>query len=143
MKKIIDGSLYDTDKAKLLGTWSNGLGVTDFGHVVEKLFRTRSRKYFVYGVGGPMSKYAKPTGINSWSGGDYFQPMTPGEARKWAEKHLSADEYSAIFGEPDEASDDKDNLKIYITVSLKDKLAKLSEETGKSISQIVEEKFTE
>ena len=30
MKKIINGRLYDTETAKLIGSWSNGFSSSDF-----------------------------------------------------------------------------------------------------------------
>ena len=48
-----------------------------------------------------MSKYAQPDG-NGWCGGSEIEPLTEAEARKWAEKKATADEYIAIFGEVEE-----------------------------------------
>ena len=143
MKKVIDGALYNTDTAQFLGEWNNELGRRDLNHVYEELYRTKSGKYFLYGEGGPMSKYSVSTGNNSWSGGEHIEPMSPDAAREWAEKHLTGDEYEAIFGEVTEASDTKDILKVSIDRNIKQKLIKLREETGKSISQLIEEKFAE
>ena len=56
----------------------------------------------MYGEGGPLSKYCKQVGLNSWSDGWNIIPMTENEARSWAEKHLDADDYIEIFGEPEE-----------------------------------------
>ena len=56
MKKVINGALYDTSTAKLLGedSYSNP---GDFQHWVETLYRTKSGKYFLHGKGGAMTKY--------------------------------------------------------------------------------------
>lgn len=143
MKKVIDGRLYNTETAKLLGTWDNGHNPSDFMYEREKLYRTKSGAYFLYGYGGPMSRYAEACGNNNWSGGSEIQPMSPDAAREWAEKHLTGDEYIEAFGEPEEASDTKTILNISISVELKARLIKMREETGKSISQIIEEKFSE
>ena len=56
MKKRINGKLCDTEGAKLLGTKCVG----EFGDAngyEEKLYITRSKQYFMYGVGGSDSKY--------------------------------------------------------------------------------------
>ena len=37
--------------------------------------------------------------MNKWSGGSKIIPLSVEAAQKWAEEHLSADEYEKIFGE--------------------------------------------
>ena len=101
MKKIIDGRKYDTDTAKEIGydSYSNSM---DFHWWEETLYRKANGEYFLHGRGGPMSHYARQVEQNSWSGGQRIEPMTWAEARKWAEDHMSADEYEAEFGEVEE-----------------------------------------
>jgi hypothetical protein len=137
MKKIINGAKYDTTTARELGvdSYSNA---GDFNHWVERLYRTKSGKYFLYGVGGPMSRYAESTGQNQWSGSSKIIPMDRDSAMEWAEKHLSADEYEAAFGEVDEG-EEKESLNIMISPALKSKLWALAEEQKKTISFLVEE----
>jgi hypothetical protein len=54
MRKIIDGKLYDTDKAKRVGgPWSPaGFGPGDFDWCEEALYRKRTGEYFLHGEGG-------------------------------------------------------------------------------------------
>ena len=59
MKKRTYGKLCDTESATLVGAKSFG----EFGDPAgyeEQLFITRTKHYFIYGVGGAESKYAKP-----------------------------------------------------------------------------------
>lgn len=100
MKKVINGKLYDTDTAQELGF--DGGNYNSFSEWHEELYRKRTGEFFLYGNGGPMSKYAESVGDNSWSGGSKIIPLSVDSAREWAEKHLSADEYGEIFGMPDE-----------------------------------------
>lgn len=143
MKKVIGGALYNTDTARNIGEWWNGLSRSDFSHCSEELFQTKSGKYFLYGEGGPMSKYARSDGDNSWSGGEHIEPLTPQAAREWAEKHLEVGKYSAEFGEPEEAADGRVTLNLTVPAEVKARLEKLRSEMGKSISQIIVEKFGE
>jgi len=112
MKKIINGRLYDTEKAKELGSdsYSNR---RDFHYWVETLYKKRTGEFFIYGEGGPLSKYAEAVGLNEWSGGERIMPLSYEEAQKWAEEHLDGDVYIDIFGEPEE-----DDVKQKITLSL-------------------------
>lgn len=143
MKKIINGKLYNTETAKCLGEWNNGERYGEFTYCEESLYKTKSGAYFIHGWGGPLSKYAKSDGNNSWSGGSHIEPVSYSAARDWAEEHLDADEYMELFGEVEEAGTDKEATLIYLTSKTKFKLERMKSETGKSLSQIIEEKFTD
>ena len=101
MKAIIDGKKYNTETARRLGFWCSENGWRDFSHVEETLYRKKTGEYFIFGEGGPMSKYRKNAGTNIFSSSKFI-PVTEAEAKKWAEKHLTADEYEEIFGEVEE-----------------------------------------
>lgn len=102
MKKIIDGRKYDTETAKEVGYWSNGLSWGDFSHVSETLFLKKTDEFFLYGEGGAMSEYAQYSGANSWGGGEMIRPMTVDQAKLWASRRLSVREYESIFGDVEE-----------------------------------------
>lgn len=142
MKKVIDGALYNTETAREIGRYSNGGSFRDFSHYREVLYRTKSGKYFLFGEGGPMTRYAVSEGQNSWTGGEHIEPMTPNAAREWAEEHFDADEYAAEFGEPDEAADGREALGLTVSAETKRKLEKMRSETGKSISALIDEIVT-
>lgn len=115
MKKIINGRVYDTEKARELGTYANYGSWRDFSHFEETLYRKKTGEYFLFGEGGPMTRYAEAEGQNGWSGGKRIMPMTYDEAREWAEKHLEADEYEVIFGE---IVEDEDAGKQVVSISV-------------------------
>lgn len=102
MKKIIGGKKYDTETAKEVGKYWNGLSYSDFGHVEEILYKKKTGEFFLHGMGGANTKYSQSCGQNCWCDGSAIIPMTESEARKWAEEHLDCDEYEAIFGEVEE-----------------------------------------
>lgn len=102
MKKIINGRKYDTDTAKFLVSESNGLGYRDFGYCEETLYRKKNGEFFLYGEGGPMTKYAQRVDMNTWSGGCKITPLTEEEAKRWTEQRASVDAYEKIFGEVEE-----------------------------------------
>ena len=102
MKKIINGKMYNTETATEVGNYWNGLSQRDFNHVNETLYRKKTGEFFLYGEGGPMSRYSESCGNNSWTGGERIIPLSEKEAKKWAEDKISADAYCQIFGEPGE-----------------------------------------
>lgn len=103
MVKIIGGKKYNTDTAEAVGQYDNGLGYGDFKHLMETLYKKRTGEFFLYGQGGPMTQYAEPVG-NMRADGEKIIPLTFEEAQKWAEEHMDAEEYEAVFGEVSEDS---------------------------------------
>ena len=137
MKKIIEGALYNTETAKKLGFWkTRGLSGSDFNYCSETFFRTKSGKYFLYGKGGAMSKYSENVGRSS-IGSEQILPISPLDAREWAEEKLTADEFIELFGEVEEASDGREALTLTVPAGVKAKLQTMKENSGKSMSQMV------
>ena len=102
MKKIIDGKMYNTETAEECGFWSNGYSRSDFDFCEETLYRKKTGEYFLYGEGGPRTRYSRECSRNSWCGGEEIVPLTEDEARNWAEHHLDADKYIEVFGDVEE-----------------------------------------
>lgn len=100
MKYIINRRMYNTVTAAELGRYWNG--ETGLAYYVECLYRKRNGEYFLEREGGAMTSCAVPCGVNSWSGSCRAIPLSEAEAQAWAEKHLDADEYAAIWGYPAE-----------------------------------------
>ena len=86
MKRIINGKSYNTETATLVAHYDSPHGCTDFHHYSEGLYRTRKGAWFLAGEGGPMSKYARSLGSNSWGGGDGLEVLTAEEAQEWLER---------------------------------------------------------
>lgn len=136
MKKILNNRLYDTDTARCLGSDSYSGSRSDFHWWHEELYQKRTGEYFLYGEGGPMSRYARTVGQNEWSAGEKIMPLTPARALDWAEEHLSADEYEAAFGLPSE--DDSDvRVEILVPAVLNAQLRGLAAERGCSLTDLV------
>ena len=99
VKKIINGKIYDTDTAKLVGEWYNGCYANDFNYCSEDLYQKRTGEFFIFGEGGANSKYSKSRGNNEWCGGEKIVPLSFDAAKEWVEDHLTGDEYKEIFCE--------------------------------------------
>jgi hypothetical protein len=90
MKSIIDGKLYDTEKAEEIAEWENMQNCTDFHWYYERLFVTTKRNYFLHGQGGAASRYAESGGGIS-SGSEAIIALTDDEAFDWLAKHGHTD----------------------------------------------------
>lgn len=101
MKKIINNKMYNTETAKYIAEFSEGTG-RGFSDFTESLYQKKTGEFFIYGSGGPMSKYSKHTGENTWSGSSDIEPLTPDDVKDWLSSHGYVDEYIALFGELDE-----------------------------------------
>lgn len=87
MKQVIDGKVYDSEKAELIHAWDNDMYDSDFERMEESLYRTTKGAYFIEGHGGAMTEYSTPTGSNSWTGGSGIRPVSLEEAAEWLENH--------------------------------------------------------
>jgi hypothetical protein len=136
MKRIIQKKVYDTEKAQHIGTWDNGHYTSDFAYCSEDLYRKKNGEFFLYGEGGPFSVYAGRSGNNTgW--GEKIVPLKYDEAQKWAEKHLDADDYIAVFGEPEEDGS-IEALNIRISSAKMTKLRQAASRDGLTLVALVE-----
>ena len=136
MKKIIKGSVFDTTTAKHLGGYSY-LKPGDFSYFSENLYKTRSGKYFIHGVGGSASPYAKQVSQNEWESGETIFAVSMERAKDWAEENLDCDAYIEIFGEPEES--EQKIMTFSLDTSVESLLRTKQEKTGKNLSDIVSE----
>jgi hypothetical protein len=102
MKKIINGKLYNTETAQLIASYSNTGDTRDFSRFSEELYQKKTGEYFLYGEGGPMTKYSRSCGQNSWSGDENIEPLTDTAAKAWAEEYMDADDFMGVFGPVEE-----------------------------------------
>lgn len=114
MKKIINGKVYDTTTAELLGSWSSPGSVTNFSHFSESIYRKRTGEFFLHGEGGPASRYAVQIEQNSWRGGEKITPLSWDDARSWVESHLNSEDYERIFGP---VSEDGSRVAVNLSIS--------------------------
>lgn len=137
MKKVINGKMYDTATAELVGSWDNGRYGRDFGRCSEDLYRKRTGEFFLHGDGGPMTKYAVSCGDNEWSGSSKIIPLTYKAAQEWAEEHLDGEEYEAIFGEIVE-DDSRVNQTISLSATVVELARRRAAQQGVNLSSYIE-----
>ena len=136
MNKVINGKRYDTEKAELVGNWTNGHRYGEFQYECEELYRKKTGEFFLYGSGGPMSSYAVPSGNNNWTGSSEITPLTIDEAKKWVEKNLDADDYEKYFELEEEGNI---TFSLLLPENLYKKLKEESEKSSKSMKDIIVE----
>lgn len=139
MKKVLNGKLYDTNTAKCVGSWDNGLYGRDFNRLSEDLYRKRTGEFFLHGSGGPLTQYAEWHGDNERSGGERIIPLSLEAAQEWAEERLTGEEYEAIFGEVEEGPEN-----LYLGGMPPEVAAKIRQEAkelGISLAEVVARRF--
>ena len=97
MKAIINGVKYDTSTATCIGVYSYVCG-SNLDRSREELYQKKNGEFFLYGEGGPFSIYAAHSGYDFWGTNSMIIPMMGAEAREWAERHCSVEDYEAVFG---------------------------------------------
>lgn len=83
MKKTINGKIYNTETAKGIDKWDNGLPVSDFCWTEETLYKKKTGEYFLYCESGAMGKYAKYNDDGSVGYGECILPISNEEADEW------------------------------------------------------------
>lgn len=137
MKKIIRGRLYDTDTAKEIANWENdAVTPSDFHYYTETLYRKKTGEFFVYGEGGPASKYAERV-FGGYQEGCDIRPLTYEDAREWAEKKMYPDEYLKWFQVSDDI-DTKETVTIRLSHAAIDKLRMAASQKDTTSSDIIE-----
>ena len=139
MKQVIKGKRYDTDTAKYIAETSsreNGIGPSNFNFWSETLYQKRTGEFFLFGEGGPMSKYSQPYENNGSQSGCKIIPLTFDQAKQWAEKALDADEYETLFG-PVEEDSNKHVMLLSVNESTYQIIKRLAVEKQISMSQVV------
>jgi len=97
MKKVIEGKVYNTENAELLGEFWNNLPHGDFHSIDEALYRTKKGAFFLAGHGGAFTKYSQPCGCDGTCGGEGIFPLSEAEAREWAERYCDTDTVIRYF----------------------------------------------
>lgn len=133
MKKIINGKVYDTDRARLIADVPHSNIRGSEGSCEQKLYQKRTGEYFLLLSGARaevvsnMSLAKQPHDKER-----HVYPISYDQARKWAESELDADKYISIFGEPDEEAEDV-QLNLTISAAVAAKFKKIAQE--RSITQ--------
>lgn len=129
MKRKFNGKVYDIDKAK-----SCGSNKVDNSDEYEELYRKRNGEFFLYGSGGPNSRYAVFSN-GEWKSGCAIHPITYKAACDWALKNLSKEEYNRVFGE----SSDEKRVSLNIILSAKDnsRLRTLAASNGLNVTEMI------
>lgn len=100
---VLNGKVYDTDKAELIHRWDSGHQRGDLDHVCEALYRTANGAFFLYGEGGPATSYANQEGANCWTAGTAVQPLSRAGALEWLQTHDAGAETVALYFDLPEA----------------------------------------
>jgi hypothetical protein len=92
MKKIIGKKVYNTETATEVASWDNGSFGRDLDSCAEALFLTKKGAWFLFGEGGPRSRYFESVG-DRYTGGSDLVPLSEEGAYAWLE---DKQEYKAI-----------------------------------------------
>jgi len=96
MKKVIDRTVYDTQKAEKIAEYESNHNRGDFQFFEETLYRTQKGNWFLYGEGGPSSPYKEAVG-DTTAGSQEIIPMDEDEVIEWLESRGLYDQLMAIF----------------------------------------------
>lgn len=96
MKRIVDGIVYNTATAQLIGEWRNTLDIQNSNWCHEMLFLNSDGAYFLWGCGGSLSPYNFCNNTIRGSKAD-ITPLSIQKAKVWAKEHLRYEVYIKEF----------------------------------------------
>lgn len=137
MKKIINNKVYDTERARKVGTWCSAELPNDIQYTEETLYRKKNGEYFLHGFGGPASVYRAAAALDGFISGEKVLPLSFDQARQWAEIHLTADEYEAAFG-PVQEDGSRANVHMFLSSGLWEATKQEASRRGVNVSELVE-----
>lgn len=114
----------------------------ELDYIAEKMYLKQNGEFFLHGVGGAKTQYAERVGNNMWGSGESISPLAYQEAEKWAEEHLSGDEYESIFGE---ISQSDENVTVHISMekSKLESIRRKASENGMNLSEYIASSLAE
>jgi len=100
MKQSINGFRYDTEKAIRVFDYSFG-NAGDFRRQDFSVYRSQRGHWFIAGSGGPLTRFARPAGDNSWRGGSRIIPLSPEDVLDLAEQVQDDVDVDQVFDFPE------------------------------------------
>ena len=143
MKKIINGKVYDTSKAKLIAEahhpdcieYATGKGLQQW------LYQKKNGEFFVHADGAAIElQNVLPSG--EYRPGKSIYPLTYEQAQRWAERELSADQWESIFGDPED-DDTQVSVNLSMTAKEANTLKQDAAKAGMTVSAYIVMRCTE
>ena len=140
MKRIIENRVYDTDTAKLIATVKNDRHIgADRKTLEESLYQKKNGEFFLYRPNLAGTDAAHNIGISSCPHDkeNHIFALTYEQACKWGESEMSADDWLAVFGEPEE-DDSKAQIHVNLSKAAIIKLKQAAQKDGQTVSAYIE-----
>lgn len=122
MRKVINGKVYDTEKAELI-VESGGL----------KLFKKRTGEYFAH---ADSENKALSSILPMYRPGRSIYPLTREQARSWGDIALTAEQVRSIFEEPTDG--EKVQLGIRVSAASAARLQRVALDRGISQAELLD-----
>ena len=143
MKKVINGKVYDTSKAKLIAEahhpdcieYATGKGLQQW------LYQKKSGEFFVHADGAAIElQNVLPSG--EYRPGKSIYPLTYQQAQRWAERELTAEQWESIFGDPED-DDTQVSVNLSMTAKAANTLKQNAARAGMTVSAYIVMKCAE
>ena len=135
MKKIINGKVYDTNKAQLIAEahhpdrieYATGKGLQQW------LYQKKTGEYFLH-ADGATSDLANI--LDEYRPGKRVYPLTYEQAQRWAERELTAEQWEEIFGDPED-DDTQVSVNLSMTAKAANTLKQNAAKAGMTVSAYI------
>lgn len=96
MRMVINKRVYDTETARFIVGYHNGLSRGNFKFLSEDLYVTKKGQYFIHATGGPLTIYSESSGNNTW-GIETIILLSKAEVYDWLEQRGYTQVIEKIF----------------------------------------------
>lgn len=98
MKKFTNNKRYNTETAKKICEWkTENISKEAADYCEQELYRKNTGEYFLHGIGGSQTKYAKIR-KGTVSQGEDIIPISLEEAQEIAKQYADPETYNLLFG---------------------------------------------
>lgn len=136
IKRSIDSRIYDTSQAEPIAEFSLGKPLDPY-YRKETLYRDKSGAFFLCGIGGESTYYARLAGEKYVPGEDIIM-LNDDEARRWLEDWGYTEIILRIFG-PKSASDTTTVVGVHLPDEIKGHAERAAAKKAESVEQWIEQ----
>lgn len=141
MKRIINGKVYDTEKAQLIAeAHHDNIKDANGKSLKQWFYRKKTGEFFVQVDGAAIE--LQNIFQNSYKPNAGIYPLTYEQAQRWAERELTAEQWEEIFGDPED-DDTQVSVNLSMTAKKANMLKQNAAKAGMTVSAYIAMKCTE
>lgn len=135
MKKVINGKVYDTEKAQFIAdAHHDNIKDADGKSLKQWLYKKKTGEFFVQAEGVAIE--LQNIFQHGYRPNAIIYPLTYEQAQRWAERELTAEQWESIFGDPED-DDSRVSLNLSMSAAEAEIIKKAAAQAGMTVSAYI------